>query len=445
MPTVTTPDGRKLKFPEGTSQEQVLEVLRSQGYDIPGPAGPAGLDPGLLAAPPGGPGGHQGAAPSPGATGAPTPAPAASGAPPVAPDAPTFNPTDGMSMGELALAGFGQHVDSRIRGVRQIWNKMVGDDAKLAELNDEEARSRELDAPLLSTAAGRLGQMGGYLAEAIIPGGAAAKGLQAANAGRLAYVGAEAGLGGLQGYLDPTVKGESRVDNAKVGAMIGAAVPAAAPLLRSARNLPMTPLSAVLRAAAPRGAGSIMDLVARVAKEADTPAKKAAGDVINSITSGATVKMDNALVAKLRQIRMDYRGSLPRDVRRKVDDLIELAKQGNLSMKGSAVQEFRAALASGAQDVGGLGAKGMQSMVRTLDDAMYSSLSPKLARTLRAAREQYRSGVHNEMSVLPRPRGPGIGGVVSEAVTRPVNKRAAQRAVLQSLITGTRSPVDQEE
>ena len=110
--------------------------------------------------------------------------------------------TEGMSTGERLLAGIGQGMTSLGRGVGQ----------RLGMVSEEDvARARELDRPLLETGAGLTGSIIGGVAPALptafIPG---------VNT----YTGAAA-LGGVMGALQPTVKGESPITNAAVGAPAG--------------------------------------------------------------------------------------------------------------------------------------------------------------------------------------------------------------------------------
>lgn len=112
--------------------------------------------------------------------------------------------TEGMSTGERLLAGIGQGMTSLGRGVGQ----------RLGMVSEEDvAQAREMDRPLLETGAGLTGSIIGGVAPALptalIPG---------VNT----YTGAAA-LGGVMGALQPTVKGESPIVNAAIGAPAGMA------------------------------------------------------------------------------------------------------------------------------------------------------------------------------------------------------------------------------
>ena len=110
--------------------------------------------------------------------------------------------TEGMSTGERLAAGLGQGVTTLGRGIGQ----------RLGMVSEEDvARARELDRPLLETGAGLTGSIiGGVLPAlpaAFIPG---------ANT----VVGGAA-IGGLTGALQPTTKNESVLRNIGTGAALG--------------------------------------------------------------------------------------------------------------------------------------------------------------------------------------------------------------------------------
>ena len=116
---------------------------------------------------------------------------------------PKYDPTEGMSTGEKVLAGIGKGFTDIGRGVGQ----------KLGLVSEEDiAEARRLDQPLMETGAGLTGSVIGNVAAALpamaIPGAGTVAGS--------ALVGA--GLGALQ----PTVKGESTLQNAALGAAFGA-------------------------------------------------------------------------------------------------------------------------------------------------------------------------------------------------------------------------------
>jgi len=114
----------------------------------------------------------------------------------------TPSATEDMSTGELALAGIGKGFADVGRGIGQ----------RLGLVSQEDiARSRELDKPLMETGAGTAGNIVGniasFLPAAFIPG---------ANT----VVGGAA-IGGLTGLLTPTTKDESILQNIGTGTVLG--------------------------------------------------------------------------------------------------------------------------------------------------------------------------------------------------------------------------------
>ena len=114
----------------------------------------------------------------------------------------TPSATEGMSTGELALAGIGKGFVDVGRGIGQ----------RLGMVSEEDiARSRELDKDLMETGAGTAGNIVGniasFLPAAFIPG---------ANT----VVGGAA-IGGLTGLLTPTTKDESVLANIGLGSALG--------------------------------------------------------------------------------------------------------------------------------------------------------------------------------------------------------------------------------
>lgn len=117
-----------------------------------------------------------------------------------------YNPTNGMTISELALAGAGKSFKDTGRGVKQLFG---------ADNQAEIDESRQTDAPLMRTPSGTLGNIGGAVAQtvpaAFVPG---------ANT----LVGA--GLtGGAFGAAQPVGEGESRGKNTAIGAVAGVAGP----------------------------------------------------------------------------------------------------------------------------------------------------------------------------------------------------------------------------
>lgn len=145
----------------------------------------------------------------------------------------TVDPTEGMSGTEKFLAGAGKAFTDIGRGIRQVFDasnavtltpEEAQADPETAEylsvlkqqsqaLQDEIAESRRLDAPLMKTGAGIAGNITGNIAAA-----APATFIPGANT----LAGATA-IGGVMGALQPTVQGESRLENTALGASAGTA------------------------------------------------------------------------------------------------------------------------------------------------------------------------------------------------------------------------------
>ena len=109
------------------------------------------------------------------------------------------DPTEDMSMGEQALAGAGKAFVDLGRGIGQMTGLV-----SQSEIDE----AKRLDAPLMNTGAGMAGNIGANMLTALVPGGNTVKGA--------------ALVGGALSALQPTATGESRAQNAVVGAGLGA-------------------------------------------------------------------------------------------------------------------------------------------------------------------------------------------------------------------------------
>lgn len=116
---------------------------------------------------------------------------------------PTYDPTEGMSKTELALAGVGKAFYDTGRGLGQL----VG-----AVSNEDVAESRKLDAALMKTGAGTTGNILGNVAVALptvaIPGAATLRGAAA--------------IGAAQGFIQPSESTGEALQNAAMGGALGA-------------------------------------------------------------------------------------------------------------------------------------------------------------------------------------------------------------------------------
>jgi len=114
----------------------------------------------------------------------------------------TYNPTEGMSTSEKALAGAGKFFVDTGRGIGQ----MLG---VVSKKDIDEAKKR--DEALMNTRAGMLGNIGAGVVStlplAAIPGAATLPGAMV--------------TGGVLGATSPEVTGESRINNAAIGGLGG--------------------------------------------------------------------------------------------------------------------------------------------------------------------------------------------------------------------------------
>lgn len=129
-----------------------------------------------------------------------------------------YDPTDGMSTGELALAGIGKGMVDLGRGAGQALGLVSREDIQ---------RSRELDEPLMRTRAGTAGAIGGTIAGALpaafVPG---------ANT----MLGA-AGVGAGLGFLQPSTSAQETIKNTAVSGVLGPIALGAGRLVGAGYNL----------------------------------------------------------------------------------------------------------------------------------------------------------------------------------------------------------------
>jgi hypothetical protein len=171
-----------------------------------------------------------------------------------------YDPTEGMSGFDKAMAGMGKAVADAGLGLRQVGARLFGSQEDVKRLQQEVAERRAQDAPLMGTGAGMLGNVGGQVAMALLPGGvlrgAGSALAMAPNAGRIAQALQTAGtaiaapssipgaaaVGAAQGALQPSISGQETATNAAIGGVSAAAIPTAVRAARVARAL-MDPFS----------------------------------------------------------------------------------------------------------------------------------------------------------------------------------------------------------
>ncbi|MFT3818305.1 MAG: hypothetical protein QM750_11835 [Rubrivivax sp.] len=132
-------------------------------------------------------------------------APGASSPPPV-------DPTEGMSAFDRAAAGAGKAMSDAWLGIRGLTGNATAEEVE---------ERRRLDAPLMNTAAGAVGNIAGQVGAALIPGGLIAGAGKLAGATGLARAGAALAQAGKSAMAPTTLRGA-----AALGAGTGALQPA---------------------------------------------------------------------------------------------------------------------------------------------------------------------------------------------------------------------------
>lgn len=132
-----------------------------------------------------------------------------------------MDPTEGMSTFDKVAAGVGGSVVNTARGIGQLFGAV-----SQQEVDEAAARDKALN----DTTEGAVGNVGGQIAQLVLPAGAVTKGLQAANVGTRLLAGgakgaiARAGAGSAAyGATQPVLTGETRAGNAAVSGVAGVA------------------------------------------------------------------------------------------------------------------------------------------------------------------------------------------------------------------------------
>ena len=416
MPVLNTPKGR-LNIPDGAPPEQVAAALQAAGIDpsqidaivqsmpaAPAPAAPAPAAP----APPGGPSGPGVPAPVAGPPAAPpgaAPGPPSRGPRAFTPKTPEQleaerradeqKMLDGMSGSQKFFAGMGQSFDSLGRGGRQVWNYLTDDKEELAQLQQEEADRRETDKALLGTGMGRAGQIAGYTAQSLAPGGVALRGLRAAGVGVGTIVAAEGALGAAQGGLQATVEGESRTKNAIVGGVVGAAIPGGVAAGRAAGGT----LSGLAHAVNPSlgRAATVMTATDALARRSSAKVRAEAGAKIGKLTDNIRVPLTKAMIRELQTARQSISNSIPPDLAKNLDTMLSFGP--NAKLKGKQLELLRqeinaAARAAKASSDPGVAASAIKlnQIKRGIDQAQFSQMTKAQVAALKKAREQFHTG-----------------------------------------------------
>lgn len=342
----------------------------------------------------------------------------------------TYDPTEGMSTSDKFLAGAGKGLVDTGRGVYQLGASIghaagLVSDEKMAKIQADIDESHELDKPLMHTTAGKVGDVVGTAAPALlVPGGG----------GILSGAAAGAAMGAAQ----PVATGESRLQNAGMGAVGGGAGGAVAKLLKglggfgiplSRENAVNTllgekiPLSVAQKTGAKtaqhieRASGALSDsqnefvaqqspafnraVLRRIGVNdpnvsAATPdvlfdAKKAITGVMDDVASRG-VDVDDTMLNHLGDVEENALRKLPEadmgPIKAHISDILSNSAKNGGSLDGTAYQKIRTSLGDLSTDP--RYAPIAHDMQDVLDDALTRS-APQDAARLGAARVQYRA------------------------------------------------------
>lgn len=366
-------------------------------------------------------------------------------------------------------AGAGKSVADLGRGVKQIYANVADrvlpqektlsglitgkQPSRSSAIQQEIDDSRQLDAPLMRTGAGVAGDVAGTLATTLIPGGGIAKGAEALNLGRTALAAralvnpttyrAAAAAGAAQGALQPVATGESRLQNAALGAATGTVGQAAAntigriaqPLKRALKPEDAKAVDTLTDAGVPLDAAQRSGSKgAQVVKRAiadnplTSPGQAAFVDkqqraftravlkTIGADSDAATQDVMGAAQAKIGQVFDDvasrnpvkYDGQLHQDIvdlsqqaqkeltpdgyavlKSQIQDIYTKAFEHGGQIDGKAYQNLRSSLGRVSQQPGALGHWATE-LRSTIDDALQRSASSQDLTDLKNARLQYR-------------------------------------------------------
>jgi len=340
-----------------------------------------------------------------------------------------FDPTQGMSTTDRFLSGAGKGLVDLGRGTYQLGASighaagLVSDD-KMADIQNQVDESHHLDKPLMNTTAGKVGDVVGTAAPALLVPGAGILGGAAAGAG--------------MGALQPVPTGESRVQNIGMGAVGGAAggavgkvfkmlggfgVPAsrqAAVNTLASEGIPTSVAQKTGAKAAQtveRASGMISDAqsdfmaqqapafnkaVLRRIGVTDPEVTAATPDVLSAAKGKITgvmddvatkgVGVDDTMLNGLGEVEQNALLRLPDadmgPIKAHISDILSNAAKNDGSLDGMAYQKIRSSLGGLSQDA--RYAPFAHDMQDVLDDALTRS-NPSDAARLGQARVQYRA------------------------------------------------------
>ena len=354
----------------------------------------------------------------------------------------TFDPTSGMSTTQKVLAGTGKGMVDLGRGAYQLGASIghaagLVSDEKMAQIQQSVDESKALDAPLMSTTAGKIGDVIGQTAPAIL----------LPEAGILGSAAEGAGLGAIQ----PVGTGQSRLQNAGMGALGGAGGAAAGKVISGAlggfggagarqasvdlldkEGVPVSAAQAtgsklaktVERAsgitsgapadfAAEQGAafnravlrriGVTDPSVAAATPDVLGPAKDAITNTMDAVASRTQPRVDDIFLNGLSDVEQNAARQLPASdigpITQNINDVLQNASENNGTLNGAFVQKLNANL--GALSRNPSTAPIASDLQDVVNDAVHRYATPGDAELLSAARQQFRALKQIEPAVDP--------------------------------------------
>lgn len=356
--------------------------------------------------------------------------------------APGTDPTEGMSTTEKLLAGTGKGMVDLGRGAYQLGASIghaagIVSDEKMAQIQQSVDRSKALDAPLMATPAGKIGDVVGTAAPALLLPGAGVIG--------------SAVEGAALGAVQPVATGQSRLQNTYLGGAGGAAGAAAGNALSGVlggfggtggrqaavdlldkEGVPVSTAQAtgsklaqtVERAsgitsgapadfAAEQGAAFNRAVLRRVgvtdpnvtAATPDVlgPAKDAITNTMDAVASRTQPKVDDTFLGGLADVEHTAARQLPASdiapITQNINDILENASQNNSTLDGTFVQKLNSNL--GALSHNSSTAPIASDLQDVVNDAVHRYATPGDAELLNGARQQYRALKQIEPAIDP--------------------------------------------
>ena len=366
---------------------------------------------------------------------------------------------------DRALSGAGKGLTDLVRGAGQ----MVG-----AESRQDVAESRQLDKPLMSTTAGKVGDVAGTAAGAL-----PAMAIPGANS----VIGASVVGAGL-GLLQPSTSTGETVTNVGLGALGGVAGSAGGKLIKGvlggfggsptkdaalaildAEGIPTTVgqrTGSKLAQTIERTSAITSDAPAEFAGKQNTAfnqavlkrigvadpnvtaatpdvlsdARDAITGVMNDVASRTNVKVDDPLLNDLSEVEHSATRQLPASdagpIRQNLSDILENASQNNGSLDGTFVQKLRANISALAKNPSTAPVAG--DLQDALDGALQRSADPKDLAALTTARQQYRALKQIEPAVDPATGNISVGKLMNSLAAKSNRNQALYGQGDQSLM-----------